>query len=194
MNEANTFLTDLIIGAEYCLENSERLLSDSQSLYDKRSSANSFLFLQLSLEELAKGFKLMEKQSESKTFSRKEWELFSRSGKAHRLKLEYLQVARDGFAAESLKEVGVRLDELLEKMATRRGYRNYEEYRKKVAGVLFDFRLRNLYVDYDFGKRCWTKPYQIMIEQVRREILFARKDIETLKTMIRKAKERAKSF
>ena len=67
------YLTNLLEGAFACLNNADRLLEDAGTLFYKSRFLSCFLITQLALEELAKGFKLIEKHSKNKKLSKEEW-------------------------------------------------------------------------------------------------------------------------
>jgi hypothetical protein len=95
------------------------------------------------LEELAKGFKLVEKEEKRETFTKNEWKEFT--GKdGHKKKLEYLQEVEDNLNKDLL---------VPEQFAT-----SSEEDRKKHAEFLYSWRMDCLYVGYDFDKKQWINP------------------------------------
>jgi len=86
----NEYLADLETGSKICLNNSQRLLNDAETLfYEKKSYLSCFLLTQLCLEELSKGFLLIEKAKKKERLDLKEWQRFTK-GNAHRIKLNYL--------------------------------------------------------------------------------------------------------
>ena len=81
------FLGNLKQGAEACHSNAIRLLADAEILFANKSYLSCFLLSELALEEMAKGFKLLEKDQKKERFSRKDWEGFTQGAKAHKKKL-----------------------------------------------------------------------------------------------------------
>jgi AbiV family abortive infection protein len=65
--------TDLRRGAEACSRNSERLLSDAEQLLGKNGNISSYVLYLSALEELGKGFILVEKAKKQESLSLKEW-------------------------------------------------------------------------------------------------------------------------
>ena len=86
------YVTDLKEGVNLSKNSAERLLQDAQVLFDRGKYVSSFLLSQLSLEEPAKAFKLIDKHLKGKTFSKKEWEDFALS---HDEKIKYIESVID---------------------------------------------------------------------------------------------------
>jgi AbiV family abortive infection protein len=139
-------LNNLMEGAEICLANSKRLLDDSKALFYGNSNLTCFCLTQLCLEELAKGFKLLEKEKKREQFTEDEWKEITTKGKVHRKKLEYLQEVEDKWTKEC---IGSRIswDTTTPK-----------EDREKQAESLYNWRMTCLYVNYDFDERQWINP------------------------------------
>jgi len=95
-------VTDLRTGAETCLINAKGLLEDAQLLFARRSYQSCFLLSQLSLEELAKGFALIEKHLKGEIFSKQEWKGLTKGKHAHVKKLKYLQEVEDKWTEECM--------------------------------------------------------------------------------------------
>lgn len=156
------YLTELREGASACLNNANRLLEDSKLLFDKKSYQSCFLLSQLALEELAKGFKLIEKHQKSKQFSREEWNKLTRKGsKAHKNKLKYLKEVEDKWTAEITRELGKDLNyfQVLKKTVAKIPWaKNVDKYRDEIIKVAFHWRLKGVYVDYDWKRKRWFDP------------------------------------
>jgi AbiV family abortive infection protein len=155
------YLTELRKGALVCLDNADRLLEDAETLFAQRSYLSCFLLTQLASEELAKGFKLIEKYSKNKKFSKEEWEQLTSKPKAHVDKLKYLQEVEDKWMAEVTRGLGPELDysRLLKKIAADIPWAgNVDKFRKKMSRAHYDWRIKSLYVDYDWTKKQWLEP------------------------------------
>jgi len=152
-------LDDLKRGAKACLVNAKRLLEDAQLLLPKRSYLSCFLLSQLSLEELAKGFALIEKHSKGETFSKQEWEDLTKKRYAHVNKLRYLQEVEDRWTEECIGNKNISYIETLGQIASKVSWAsNLDEYREVISRVHYQWRLNSLYVGYDFGKNDWIEP------------------------------------
>ena len=92
-------LTNLKEGAKLCLANSQRLLDDAETLFYKERYHSCFLLGQLCLEELAMGFKLIEKEKQKEHFTENEWAEITKR-QAHKKKLVYLQEVEDKWKEE----------------------------------------------------------------------------------------------
>jgi len=153
----NEFLTNLKEGAEACLNNAKRLLKDAQILFEAKSYPSCFFLSQLSLEELAKGFMLIDKHLNKKVFTRKEWKSVTTRGRAHVKKLKYLQEVEDTWTDQVAK--GMYL-EILQKIVSKVDWANtLEEYREKLSEAVYkQWRLPSVYVDYDWERKTWIEP------------------------------------
>ncbi len=138
-------LTNLKEGAKICLSNSQRLLDDSKALFYGNSYLTCFYLAQICLEELAKGFKLIEKEKKRESFTEEEWDKITR-GKAHKRKLEYLQEIEDKWEEECMGS------EVLWDTNTP------QEDKEKQAKSLYNWRMDSLYVNYDFDRCKWINP------------------------------------
>lgn len=74
-------------GIQLSKKSAERLLQDSNVLFEKGKHVSSFLLSQLSLEEQAKAFRLIRKQLKRKDFPGEEWKKFAYF---HEEKLKYI--------------------------------------------------------------------------------------------------------
>ena len=97
------YLTDLVKGARACLDNADRLIEDSEILFYENSFLSCFVLVQLALEELAKGFLLIKKQSRNKKFSKEDWKRLKEKSKAHKMKLTISEDALDQWTAEVVR-------------------------------------------------------------------------------------------
>lgn len=118
MNE-NT-LSDLQFGAEACLRNSERFLSDAEKLLGENGNVSSFLLYLPALEELGKANILAEKIEKGQHITQKEWA----EAKIHVKKLVEYQKARDSLDAQIVRALGLDFDKALDNMAKSLGRKN----------------------------------------------------------------------
>ena len=119
MNE-HAALTDLIIGAQACSRNSERLLSDAEELLGKNGNISSFLLYLSALEELGKGFILAEKVKKKEPLSVKKWKDIT-TKRGHQTKLSAFYRARDSSDEMMVRAFGLNYAQILEKMAKSQG-------------------------------------------------------------------------
>jgi len=155
------YLTNLLEGAFACLNNAERLLDDAKTLFEKSRFLSCFLITQLSLEELAKGFKLIEKHSKSKKLAKEEWRNFTESRKAHVYKLKYLQEVEDKWTAECAGKIFGDSDYfgLLKNIARDLPWAgSVDKYRKEMSKAHYSWRIGCTYVDYDWVTKKWIEP------------------------------------
>jgi len=165
-------------GIMFCKNNAERLLRDAHILFENGKHVSSFLLSQLSLEEEAKAFRLVQKQLKGKTFSKKEWEDFAYS---HEEKLRYIQRVVDELDADMVRRsTGIDYWQVLKKMYKGMGEKNLENHRKKVSEDLKKFRNTRLYTDYDFEERSWTDANQIDLASSLRSKIMAERMLEYL--------------
>lgn len=158
MNESE-WLTDLREGAKTCLVNAKRLLEDAQLLFGRRSYLSCFLLSQLSLEELAKGFALIEKHLKGEVFSKQEWRVLTKNRWAHVRKLKYLQEVEDKWTEECVGKKSISYIETLHQIVSKVSWaNNLGEYREKISKVHYQWRINSLYVGYDFEKKDWIEP------------------------------------
>ena len=135
-------LVDLRGGAEACLSNSQRLLDDAITLFEKESYPSCFMLTQLCLEELAKGFMLIEKEAKHEVFSRKEWEEITSKGKSHKKKLAYLQEIEDNWAEECLKGYDMSYIGILKEIVSDLPWaHSIEEFRIKMSEAYYKWRM-----------------------------------------------------
>jgi AbiV family abortive infection protein len=154
-------LTELREGAFMCLDNANRLLEDAETLFFKSRYLSCFLLTQLALEELAKGFKLIEAHSKNREFSKEDWKNLTWKRKGHVNKLKYLQEVEDKWTAEVARGLGPKLDyfQLLKKIASDLPWAgSVDKYRKKMSKARYDWRIKSLYVDYDWKNKRWLEP------------------------------------
>jgi AbiV family abortive infection protein len=154
------YLTNLLEGAFACLNNAERLLEDARTLFYKSRFLSCFLITQLALEELAKGFKLIEKHSKNKKLSKGEWKSFTKSYKAHAYKLKYLQEIEDRWTAEIAGKIwNSDYFGLLKKIAGNLPWAgSVDKYRKEMSKAHYNWRINCTYVGYDWVTNKWTEP------------------------------------
>jgi len=156
MNESEC-LTDIKKGAEACLNNAKRLLKDAQILFEKKSYLSCFLLSQLCLEELAKGFKLIDKHLNKENFSREEWKKLTGGGQAHVEKLKCLQEVEDAWTDQATK--GMYLENLQKIVSKVNWANNLDDYREKLSEAVYKrWRLPSVYVDYDWERKQWIEP------------------------------------
>jgi AbiV family abortive infection protein len=172
MNESDR-IADIREGIMLSKNNAERLLQDAHVLFENGKHVSSFLLSQLSLEEEAKAFRLVQKQLKGKTFSKKEWKDFAYS---HEEKLKYIQQVIDELDADMVKRsTGIDFWQVLKKMYQGTGEKNLQDHRKKVSRDLLKFKNTRLYTDYDFQKRSWTDADQIdPVSSLRSKIMAER--------------------
>lgn len=154
------YLTKLRDGAYACLNNAKRLLEDAQVLFERNSYLSCFLLSQLSLEELAKGFQLIEKQLKKEIFTREEWNSLTKYRNSHVKKLKYLQEVEDQWTEECIRGMmNLSYIELLRQIVSKVSWaNNLDEYRAKISRAFYNFRLDSLYLDYDWEKKQWIEP------------------------------------
>jgi len=139
----------------------DRLLEDAETLWVSKGYPSCFLLTQLALEELAKGFKLIQKHSKNKKFSKEEWENLTGKLKAHVNKLKYLQEVEDKWTTEITRGLRPELDysQLLKRIVSKLPWAgSVDEYRKKMSQAHYNWRIKSLYVEYDWENRQWLEP------------------------------------
>lgn len=152
-------LNNLVQGATVCRNNARRLIDDAETLFSKGSYLSCFLLSELALEEIAKGFKLLEKHIEKKEFSRLEWKDWTGSAKAHAKKLKFAHEVDDEWLKKVLKYHRISYKEFLNGFLKNFPWaKNIDDYWEKTSTAYYDFRLDSLYVDYDFEKKQWVDP------------------------------------
>lgn len=175
----DTVPADLVSGAEACLRHSERLLNDAKELLGKNGNISSHLLCLFALEELGKGFFLVRKTKNHERLTWKEW-INIASPRGHWKKLETTYDTRDIFDAKMVKSYGINLSEILEEVARNQGARNRQEFRIRNAMELYHLKLAQMYVNIKKGS--WTEPQPLNEGKVLREIIFATRDLEILKS------------
>lgn len=157
-------LTNLNQGAAACFDNAKRLVDDAELLFQNKRCLSCSLLSELAEEEMAKAFKLLEKERKKAVFSRKEWEGFTRGAKAHRKKLLYIRDVYNRWLKKTLKSGGASYKEFLEDYFDEYSFsladltKMLKEMDEMQAGTNYDFRLQALYVQYDFEEKKWTNP------------------------------------
>jgi AbiV family abortive infection protein len=153
-------LTDLEKGARACYDNASRLLQDAEFLFYNRSYLSCFLLSELSLEEMSKGFRLLEKYSKKEEFLKDEWESLTGKGRnSHLNKLKYVMEADDKWLEEVVKSIGTNYEELLKNLIKQFPWaKSVQDYRQRIAQEYYNFRIDTLYVDFDFGMNKWKEP------------------------------------
>jgi AbiV family abortive infection protein len=155
------YLTELREGACACLENANRLLEDAKTLFWRSSFLGCFLLTQLALEELSKGFKLIEKYSKNKKLSKEEWKNLTGNRKAHINKLKYLQEIEDKWTAGCARGLGPEFDyfQLLKNIAVDLPWAgSVDKYRKEMSKAHYNWRINSIYVEYDWATKQWIEP------------------------------------
>lgn len=151
-------VTDMVNGATLCMENADRLLQDAWNLFYRGKHSSSFMLSQLSIEEQAKAFILIEKHIRKEPLPENEWEKYTK-GSAHSLKLQYIQKVIDDFEASTLASIGIDYNQILEKRSISQGM-NINEYRKRLSEDLKKYRFAIMYVEYDFKNMKWKEQTQ----------------------------------
>ena len=152
-------LTDLRQGATVCLGNARRLLDEAEVLFRNKGYLSCFLLSELATEEIAKGYRLLEKVRKKEEFSRKEWEDWTKKPRAHIKKLKYVHQIDDAWLRKVLDFHGISYQEFSKGFLKNfPGAKNIEDYWEKTSQAYYDFRLDILYVNYDFKKNQWIDP------------------------------------
>jgi AbiV family abortive infection protein len=179
-------IADMKEGIGLSENNAERLLKEAHVLSENGKHVSSFLFSQLSLEEQAKAFLLIQRQLKGRTVSKKEWARFAYF---HEEKMRYIQRIIDELDAEMVKRsTGIDFWQVLKKMYQAQGDKSLENYRDTVSKDLMRFRYAKLYTDYDFEKKSWTDADQIDPAFSIRSMILAERLLEHLKSKISKLK------
>lgn len=196
MNEKTKFLSNLGIGASACVANADRLISDAELLFYNQSYLSSFFLSELAIEEMGKGFKLLEWISLRRKVPRKDWESLTKRS-AHVNKLKIAQEADDEWLSNVTKGLGINYSELLKSILSKMpSAKNVDEYRDTRAKESFERRKSAMYVDYDFEREEWDNPLDLSISSnpnfSRQRLTLAQHLIQVLRASIRKTEERNK--
>ena len=143
-------------GAEECLQNAERLLKDANILfYEEGSYPTCFALIILSIEEMAKASKLNDYYQRTENMPKEEWKKFTKDKKAHVNKLLWMEQKDTSW----MSDISKLYEETLRKIASQVEWADdLEDFHRKIASVLHDWKLDSLYIEYDFDKEKWNTP------------------------------------
>lgn len=177
-------LTDLRFGAEACLRNAERLLSDADKLLGENDNISSFLLYLSALEELGKVGILADKIEKGQHITQGEWDKL-KWRKGHLKKLREYQKTRDALDSKMVSPFlsNFDFDEALDNMAKQLGSQNIQAHREKRAKELHDLRLAENYVDFHDGK--WFEPQPLDKIHVWRAITAVKDATERMKSKVK---------